>query len=155
MSSCGDFLVVSDILFLSLSYISHRRWETFHCINCHFTQLKLKYLALCMFVVKLRCTYCNLSMMIWSNNIEMFVSSLALTFKYFNSDICNIQKLLERIEKDTKAIQMCFFLFCFVLWYHLHCLQSKAGNKEKNVWRGAQIHFCKFLTGSFLLWQYC
>lgn len=63
----------------------------------------------------------------------MFVSSLALTFKYFNSDICNYTEAAWKDRERYKSnIDVCFLFFLFfVLWYHLHCLQSKAGNKGK------------------------
>lgn len=60
----------------------------------------------------------------------MFLTSLALTLNISILISAIIWELLGRIEKDIKAIQIFFFS---LLRYHLHCLQSRAANKGRNV----------------------
>lgn len=64
-------------------------------------------------------------------NVEMFLTFFScINFKYFNSDICNY---MGAAWKDRKRYKSNIDFFFSLLRYHLHCLQSRAANKGKNV----------------------
>lgn len=64
-------------------------------------------------------------------NVEMFLTFFScINFKYFNSDICNY---MGAAWKDRKRYKSNIDFFFSLLRYHLHCLQSRAANKGRNV----------------------